>query len=351
MNSPSESLQTMQIIENGGAIPATVTDVFGKMNYARSWIGSGFRYPTPVLFLNCETEVGEVQLEVHFSSFLDTNMTDNLNKFARNDDDTFAVENLVGETLYLAFENDQFHNASVGIEESQQYRDYSNVIVRTEGEQIQKKSSVDETVTTNFESVGLEMINTRLEWDYIRQYSGQNGWIRVSSVPLTRYDDVFALRSTLPGSTQPIDFTFDTTIDDLSQLKNFFTHIDEPYPPEENSTVSFWVKPIRSLSGDEKNALNTMYYDVYEEWVCSPSPTITKTDTTSNSVLHTVFEEVVRLFRDIDPFTKSTTLDVSSDPLRKAKLSNTTKCSHIVEDATEDATEETNISMDCQMTI
>jgi hypothetical protein len=260
----------MRLAEESGVIEGTITriDAFGL--FSTGWIGYGFLYETPTLFITCETDFGTVQIESSFENYTSSGLSKLLEPADPVDICSVNLENLVGLQVYIA-PDEQKQYATIGWDNTIQYTESHSVRLRSDTDRKDLDAvEVQSRLETGYEPKPVDWMNKLLTIDYNRYTSGQNGWLEVPFEYYGETDDAHFFTAQLPRDEQ-IYWKFNANINGIEKIEEFLSNLGIDYTPEEFDSETIWIKPIRDLHHSNRpKTLNRV--DTEEFWVASASP-------------------------------------------------------------------------------
>jgi hypothetical protein len=312
MSDLSDTLKRNRLIEDGEPVEGEITDITGAALFNSGWIGMDFLYEIPTIFITCETDFGEVQLEQSFRNLKESGLEQLLNAYNPLES-PFSLESLIGEKVYLALGPER-NFVSIGPDYRVHYTKDSNLVFRS-GDNVKDFSSIfndNGRFATGYEERSLRHLTEVLEMDYMRAKNNNYGWVPATFEYAGISDDEHTFTASISDGLSAC-WKFEDTFDDLSEIEDFLTTLGINYTPQEfDSTEQIWVKPLNDAHYSNRPATSQTVISENEYWLASSAPLKEKK---AKSFL----ERVKKKFS----FPKNKTLDVSSSSRtnRRAKSS------------------------------
>lgn len=273
MSELGETMHKLHLAKEGGAISGEVIrlDAFGSFH--TGWIGQPFIYENPELYITCETDFGEIQLQVQISSYSESGLEQflqNAPMISFNPPETIDLTNLIGETIYIAPDEDKL-NTTIGWTSDVSHTGIGNIVFRSDSN-LKNLDAIDGMgrTETGTEPRSIEWMNHLITVEHICHTQGKNGWLQVPFTYVGETDTHHFFTATLPTGKK-LHWAFETNLSGVESIDAFLSQIDIEYTPEEFDNETIWVKPMRTLEPHNKDDKTTCL-DTTEFWMASGSP-------------------------------------------------------------------------------
>lgn len=266
-----DTLHKMRLAESGSAISGQVTRIDAFGSFHSGWIGQDFLYELPELFITCDTDFGTIQLESNIKSLPESG----LQRFLQNSESitlkNINLENLIGETIYIAPDDDKFQ-ATIGVDSTVTYDDTEDVIFRTD-KNIKNLDSIeiDGRFETGLEPKPIDWMNTILTTEHYRIINGTHGWIEVPFEYYGETKDNHFFVAHLP-TDETIYWAFETHMSGVESVNTFLSEIGIDYTTAEFEEETVWIKPLRTLHHTNRPTESMHRVDTTEFWVADAKP-------------------------------------------------------------------------------
>lgn len=266
-----DMLHKMRLTEDGSAITGTITRIDAFGSFSSGWIGQDFLYELPEVFITCETDFGTIQLESHIKNISESGIQRLLQKTNEIDLDAINLGNLIGETIYIAPDNEKFQ-ATIGTDSTVTYDETEDVIFRTD-KNIRDLDAieVDGRFETGLEPKPLEWMNELLTIEQYRTINGTNGWIEAPFEYYGEVDEKHFFVASLP-TNKTIYWAFDTHMSGVESVNNLLSELRINYTTAEFDDETVWVKPLRTLHHTNRPTESMNRVDTTEFWVADAKP-------------------------------------------------------------------------------
>lgn len=295
--------ETIHHLRTDESIAATISDVSPVADFSHGFVDSTFMYEKPVLYLQVETEYGDIQIEIPFRN-METPMLRDFFTMPIDSIDEFDITNFIGEKVYLHIIDDDWLTLSWTrnpqmYDESVLYRDDNFRKTDFDGDEVDQFS---------LESRSNEYISQLIQRDLLRQEMGTNGWLEVPLIyDMYEGENVFIAQF----HNKNVYFPFDNTISTVSNIEDFLSHLGIEYTPSEFDNETVWIKPIRDLHHTNRPDTDDLLC-AEEMWTVAPEPYDESDEST--------WWERVKEFLSVSN-NDGITVEMTNDPTRKAKSS------------------------------